>query len=869
MPSGVFGLGKIYKKQRKKDWPESANYGYSVGTTNPVLAPPTGGACIIDRLDLSTEVVSSPGSIANYTYAMFDMSSLIGRNYGYLVGGKSPYNAGVYCTIVRLDFSNETFEDIGTHLNSSKQWTSSVNSPEYGYVCSGRVPTPADISTIDRLDFSSETLTSSLSNLTTSRTNAGSTYSTQYGYIAAGFDGTSNVATIDRFDFTNESSSVISGTLNNPGRTGLSQHIQSQSYGYVASGSTFYPTVVDRIDFSNDSFSRTTNITVGRGAAGGASTLNYGYLLGGKFPYRSDMDRIDFSTDSVSTPSSTQTLNNRGGSTVIAGGINKSAKSRRYFLDIDEVNIGKGTGYFVGGYDNTQKVCTIDRMDYSNEVVDVPSVGQQITQARNDLNGISNRNFGYFAGGLSAPAYECTIDRLDFSNETVAATGQELTQARYGSATATTKHYGYFAGGRTAPGVSVCSILRMDFSTEIVSEPGVNLSDYRHGMSGVSTRKYAYFTGGQRSEIPLGHESDIDRMDFSSETLSTLSATLPLARRELASIFDSNYGYFAGGGRPPGQFCTIDRLDFSNETTSAPSGSLTDNKTMASSVFNRNYGYFAGGLSGPSTWTCLIDRMDFATETVTAPGPSLTQARAALGSVSGGWATAPSIGPRSGPRKSANPGGEGGGGGGGGGGASSQMTFKYYGYGSNTGTLSVHWAPGPPTSNTISAALPFTADGATVTSISGPQHPGPGQAWKSATVDLSPLSPSTGHFVFKYRTGTSFRGDFQLDDMEFTHSGGTDDLDPDLKRTASTDNWQKWNAGPPATYNTSFFSNVVVSSSAPGGWNYDAGGTPSGSTGTTSDSDGSTTGYYIYAETSSPNYPQKYMWLRTANPVTI
>jgi hypothetical protein len=197
------------------------------------------------------------------------------------------------------------------------------------------------------------------------------------------------------------------------------------------------------------------------------------------------------------------------------------------------------------------------------------------------------------------------------------------------------------------------------------------------------------------------------------------------------------------------------------------------------------------------------------------------------------------------------------------------MTFKYYGWGATTGTLTVHWAPGPPTSNTISAALPFTADGSTVTSISGPQHPGPGLTWKSATVDLSPLSPSTGHFVFKYRTGSSFTGDFQLDDMEFTHSGGTVDMDPDLKRTASTDNWQRWNAGPPATYNTSFFSNVTVSSSASGGWNYDAGGTGSSGTGNPTDSDGSTTGYYIYAETSSPNYPQKYMWLRTANPVTI
>jgi len=41
----------------------------------------------------------------------------------------------------------------------------------------------------------------------------------------------------------------------------------------------------------------------------------------------------------------------------------------------------------------------------------------------------NRREFGYFAGGV-APPQVCTIDRLDFSNETVAAPGNNLTQAR-------------------------------------------------------------------------------------------------------------------------------------------------------------------------------------------------------------------------------------------------------------------------------------------------------------------------------------------------------------------------------------------------------------------------------------------------------
>ena len=48
---------------------------------------------------------------------------------------------------------------------------------------------------------------------------------------------------------------------------------------------------------------------------------------------------------------------------------------------------------------------------------------------------IGNRlEYGYFGGGY-APGYVCTIDRLDFSNETIAAPGTyQLTEARLGLA---------------------------------------------------------------------------------------------------------------------------------------------------------------------------------------------------------------------------------------------------------------------------------------------------------------------------------------------------------------------------------------------------------------------------------------------------
>ena len=61
----------------------------------------------------------------------------------------------------------------------------------------------------------------------------------------------------------------------------------------------------------------------------------------------------------------------------------------------------------------------------------------------------------------------------------------------------------------------------------------------------------------------------------------------------------ANYGYFAGGINPtPNEVCTIDRLDFSSETVSLPASSLSLERYGLATVSSSNYGYFAGGGGG-------------------------------------------------------------------------------------------------------------------------------------------------------------------------------------------------------------------------------------------------------------------------------
>ena len=44
--------------------------------------------------------------------------------------------------------------------------------------------------------------------------------------------------------------------------------------------------------------------------------------------------------------------------------------------------------------------------------------GNNLPQARWGLAAVSSSSYGYFAGGQAPPSV-CTIDRLDFSNETI------------------------------------------------------------------------------------------------------------------------------------------------------------------------------------------------------------------------------------------------------------------------------------------------------------------------------------------------------------------------------------------------------------------------------------------------------------------
>ena len=398
---------------------------------------------------------------------------------------------------------------------------------------------------------------------------------------------------------------------------------ESANYGYFAGGSAPpYVCTIDRIDFSNETTSLPgSSLTRAITNSSSTSSSDYGYFGGGFYGsgVTDEVVRIDFFSETVALPPVGTQLSRAGSG--IAG------------------VSGSDYGYFAGGRDPgaaTQRVCTIDRIDFSSETVAAPPVGNQLTEARNSLEGVFSSNYSYFAGGFAASisARVCTIDRLDFSTETTSAPGNNLTKTIDSFGVVSGSNYGYFAGGFSPP--YDCTIDRIDFSSETVLEIGGTLSEGVSGAAGVFSSNYGYFAGGFFIPPPT-RVCNIDRIDFSSETVAVppVGNQLTQARNSATGVsggksvnargvrkgsdkdgkgISSTYGYVAGGASPPNR-STFDRLDYSTESIDGPAVHglvLRTSRRQLSSFGNKNYGYFCNGWNPDGS---AIDRIDFSNET--------------------------------------------------------------------------------------------------------------------------------------------------------------------------------------------------------------------------------------------------------------
>ncbi len=186
------------------------------------------------------------------------------------------------------------------------------------------------------------------------------------------------------------------------------------------------------------------------------------------------------------------------------------------------------------------------------------------------------------------------------------------------------------------------------------------------------------------------------------------------------------------------------------------------------------------------------------------------------------------------------------------------FNWKYYAYGSAINTTYVIWQESNGTAYTLRT-------------ISGQQHTGTGQTWNSYSEDLSAYSGKTGRIYFAYKIGDWWNQDIQFDGMQLIDT--TDgDIDHDPATATGSGRWEK-NIYYTTTLvaPTTSFTSIPIAQSTSNVWNYDSGGTPSGTTGNTVDSDGYPAGNYLYFEGSSPNYSTstRYYWFRMTQDYTL
>ena len=614
----IFSLSDYRKKQLVGEIVERTRetyreYGYFGGGGTP-----GGSFSAIERIDYSNDTVNaiSRGSLtiirpglANNTVSNF--------NFGYFAGGGS--GGGSFSSIDRLNYSNDSSNTLSRgFLSRSKLIFGSSGNINFGYFAGGLSIPYAILSSVDRIDYNNDTTTASIKGpLNAARMYLAATGNSNFGYFGGGSPITSRIS---RLNYSNDN--IITSVR---GPLGVSVFkftaTGNSNFGYFGGSSSR----VDRINYSNDTVTSSVRgpLSSARSDLTGTGNSNFGYFAGGNpgvSPNISSViDRIDYSNDivtaSVRGPLSTSRRELAGCSSASFGGTpNSSFASNFTFPTVPNA------GYFGGGSDATNEFASIDKVDYANDTA-TASVRSALSSARYSLAATGNGSYGYYAGGRPTPTSPdvSTIGRIEYSSDTQnAVVRSTLNNAVRLLAAAGNSNFGYFGGGfPTRNGVD-----RLDYSSDTTAtSPRQGLPLATYSLAATGNKNFGYFMGGLTAS-PTTHRSEIYRVDYSNDlTIPQNRGPLSEAKREGVATGDDNFGYFGGAQNPglsPSLRTQIERLDYSNDTLITSVRSiLTSQRFNIGASGNSNFGYFGSGTNGPSYFS-TIDRINYSNDTAIA-----------------------------------------------------------------------------------------------------------------------------------------------------------------------------------------------------------------------------------------------------------
>ena len=232
---------------------------------------------------------------------------------------------------------------------------------------------------------------------------------------------------------------------------------------------------------------------------------------------------------------------------------------------------------------------------------------------------------GYHIMGENPGGSSSNITRIDLTSETFYDAGTNFPVASTsGKPYVKSTSYAYFNRGASA-------VETLDFETETFKPEQFHNVQSRSNSMNASTPQYGYVAGGT--------VSDIERLDFVSESRTTLDANLPAALNLGSGINQTRNGdvYFIGGDNAAGS--QVSRFSIATETISNPGNPITKYHALGGATQNENYGYLAAGFPFPSSpgGMSTMARIEFENDTTSNPGNFLTQSRYSVGALSNGF----------------------------------------------------------------------------------------------------------------------------------------------------------------------------------------------------------------------------------------
>lgn len=166
--------------------------------------------------------------------------------------------------------------------------------------------------------------------------------------------------------------------------------------------------------------------------------------------------------------------------------------------------------------------------------------------------------------------------------------------------------------------------------TGVPASGTISFDDFYGTSAGPSTLppvSFGYYIGGRAG--PTTSPNQIQRIQYSNDTLSIRPATLSLGRQSSTVVENTTYGYICGGYvRSSGTTTNrIDRFQFSNETSSNPPANLPTLVAGQRGISSSTKGFICGGVPQPSppsvTGSNLIQEINLSNGTASNPSTVL------------------------------------------------------------------------------------------------------------------------------------------------------------------------------------------------------------------------------------------------------